>query len=251
MRPLEEFRKQGGRVIYFMDDDLLDPNALADLPSAYRKKIYSMATRHRSFLESLCNEVWVSTPFLARKYAYLSPELLVPRAQFAQAEKQEDDCFICYHGTASHRAELDWLRPIIGAVQNRQPRTHFEVFGDLAVNRLYRDFPRTSVLHPMSWPNYFDYTVGVSRDIALAPLMPSTFNPGRGPTKFFDYTRMGAVGIYTDVEPYSGFIRHEIDGILLPNDPEHWIEMIGQLVRSPERRRRIATAAAERALSMT
>ena len=85
----------------------------------------------------------------------------------------------------------------------------------------------------------------------LAPLLPGAFNAARGPTKFFDFARMGAVGIYSDVAPYRGFIRPEVDGILLPNEPAVWVKAIAGLVADPERRVRMATAARERALTLS
>ena len=49
--------------------------------------------------------------------------------------------------------------------------------------------------------------------------------------KFYDYARMGAAGIYTDVEPYRGFVRDGVDGLLLPNEPARWIDAIAGLAQ--------------------
>jgi hypothetical protein len=246
---LRRFHANGGKLIYFMDDDLMDPAALVGLPPAYAKKIRKLTINQRSTLESLCSEFWVSSSYLAEKYREWSPKLLAPRPAMANL-LQVSGTAVCYHGTASHQAELNWLAPIITAVQAAKPDTQFEVFGDHSVNKLYRDIPRVSILHPMSWSNYLSYTASVRRDIALAPLLPNPFNAARGPTKFFDFARMGAVGIYTDVEPYRGFVRDGEDGLLLPNDPALWERTIVELVEDEPRRRRMAEAARQRALEM-
>jgi hypothetical protein len=235
--------------VYFMDDDLMDPSATAGLPSLYAKKIRSNATRQRRVLEELCDEFWVATDFLADKYSSWAPRLLTPRPATRHVAPRAS-VNICYHGSASHQAELEWLVPVVRDVQRANGFTHFEVFGDHAVNRLYRDNPRTSVLHPMAWPNYLEYTAAVSRDIGLAPLLPNRFNAGRGATKFFDFARMGAVGIYTDVAPYHDFIRDGVDGVLLPNDPAVWAKVIRDLAADKPRRKRMAQAAYERAASL-
>jgi hypothetical protein len=81
----------------------------------------------------------------------------------------------------------------------------------------------------MSWPQYLAYTQSRKADIGLAPLLPSKFNAARGATKRMDYARMGAVGIYTDVQPYSDHVQHANDGWLLPNDPAVWVKTILEL----------------------
>jgi hypothetical protein len=246
---LQAFRDIGGKIVYFMDDDLMDPRATTGLPKAYRRKIDALATRQRRTLERLCDEFWVASPHLAAKYADWSPKLL-NSAPTGPTLAQHEPVMMCYHGSASHSIEIKWLAGVMRQVQAIQRSTVFEIFGDHEVNKLFRGLPRTSILHPMDWPNYLAYTGSVRRDIGLAPLLPAPFNAGRAPSKFFDFARMGAVGIYTDIEPYRGFVRHGVDGLLLPNDPVVWAATINELAADPARRQRMAAAARERALAL-
>ena len=246
---LGAFRQAGGKIVYFMDDDLMDPDATEGLPAAYRRKIDQGATRQRQIIESLCQEFWVASPYLAEKYSAWFPHLLTSAPTPATLE-QHDPVTVCYHGSASHGVEIRWLAKLMQQVQVPAGCTTFEIFGDHEVNKLFRGLPRTSVMHPMDWPNYLAYTGSIKRDIGLAPLLPGSFNAGRAPSKFFDFARMGAVGIYTDVAPYRGFVRHGIDGLLLPNEPEAWVAAINELAANPVRRQRLAAAARERALAM-
>lgn len=247
--PLQAFRQAGGKIVYFMDDDLMDRSATKGLPLAYRRKIDAWATRQRPVLEALCDEFWISSPHLYQKYRAWSPKLL-SSAPTAMTLMQDEPVTVCYHGSASHGVEIRWLVEVMRQVQVSQGCTTFEIFGGHEVNKLFRSLPRTSVLHPMSWPNYLAYTGSIRRDIGLAPLLPEPFNAGRAPSKFFDFARMGAVGIYTDVEPYRGFVQHGVDGLLLPNDPAVWATAIGELAADPARRKQLATVARERALLM-
>ena len=249
MHALRQFQRAGGQVVYFMDDDLMDPAALSGLPPNYRRRITAQATAQRRKIEAICTEYWVSTPHLARKYAAWSPKVLVPVAP-AEELRRITRVSVCYHGTSSHMAELEWLKGVVATLHAKSQCLNFEVFGDHATNRLFRSLPRIAVLHPMSWNNYLDYTASISRDIGLAPLLPSQFNDARGPTKFFDFVRMGAVGLYSDVSPYRGFIRDGVDGILLPNDPDLWVEAIVSLAQDTPRRQRMAAGARERALAL-
>jgi glycosyltransferase involved in cell wall biosynthesis len=95
----------------------------------------------------------------------------------------------------------------------------------------------------MSWPQYLAYTQSRKADIGLAPLLPSRFNAARGATKWMDYARMGAVGIYTDVQPYSEHVRHGVNGLLLPNEPEVWVQNILDLADNTELREQMRIAA--------
>ncbi len=247
VRPLEAFRLAGGQIAYFMDDDLMDERSLVNLPAAYARKIRRLATHQLDLIEKLATEFWVSTHFLAAKYARWSPAMISARPGPSLLEFKKS-IWVFYHGTASHQAELHWLIPIIKAVQERSFITQFEVFGDYKINRLYRSLPRVAVLHPMGWPTYFTYTGTIRRQIGLAPLMPEPFNEARAPTKFFDFVRMGAVGLYSDVPPYKDFIRSGVDGILLPNDPDAWTAAIIDLAADEKLRNRMAHAAYERAI---
>lgn len=241
----------GTPIVYFMDDDLFDFHVLAGLPWRYRWKIFRLAMGQKSRLLELCNEFWVSTPYLAHKYAQLNPRVIRPSPSPKLIHANPSLVKVCYHATASHRSELHWLLDVVRQVQLVSSDTHFEIFGDSQVKRLYRGLPRVSILHAMNWTQYLDWSGTIRRDIALAPLLPSPFNNARGPTKFYDYARMGAVGIYSSVAPYMGFIRDGVDGRLIDNDTAQWAQAIVALAGDLSLRRRMAVSARERALGLT
>jgi hypothetical protein len=226
--PLQKRRADLAGIVYFMDDDLLDPAAHADLAAPYAKKLATLAVSQRRWLEAEVDGFWVSTAALAAKYAILRPTL-IPLAPPPALLDARAAVRIVYHGTASHAAEIDWLRAVMTEVQAHCPHTHFMLFGDHGVNRRWRDLPRVTIVHPMRWENYLAFTASQPADIGLAPLLPGAFNAARGAVKFYDYARMGAVGVYTDAAPYHGFVRNGVDGLLLPNEPARWIDAIVRL----------------------
>lgn len=227
IKHLLRWKRAGVKVIYFMDDDLMDPLAWDGLAMRYRWKLYSEAYRFKKRLFAMVDEFWVSTPYLVEKYAWQQPVLVPPvRSESTAAIFQKPLVQVCYHGTASHAKELQWLFPVMGEVLSRNETIHFELFGDARVARQYRQLPRTSVLHPMPWQQYLAYTKSRRADIGLAPLLPSPFNAGRAATKILDYDRMGAVGIYSNGPPYHGCIEHGVNGWLLPNEQAQWVAAI-------------------------
>ncbi|GAB6139801.1 hypothetical protein JCM14076_05300 [Methylosoma difficile] len=243
----------GLQLVYFMDDDLFDRQALHGLPLRYQWKIFRTALRHRQQLMRICSAFWMTSEHLLAKYAALKPILITPTATAKTLAKPtpKDYVTVCYHGTASHQTELAWLLPIIASVQAQSENIHFELFGSGKLAQAVKQYPRVSVLHPLSWSNYLDYTRIQQRDLGLAPLLPSAFNAARGPTKFFDYARMGAIGIYSDVPPYQGFIRDGLDGCLLANDPSLWATTILQLASNGERREVLSAGVQQRLDAMT
>ncbi len=218
-------KRLGIRAVYFFDDDLFDFNVIKQLPLKYGLKIFFTAYIFKALLRRLFDEFWVSSPYLQKKYAHLNPKLRFPH-QVADSSKSSNKIIVCYHGSASHIKEIKWLFNIISEVQTKTDNVHFEIFGTASVNKRFKNTPRVSVLHPMPWENYLAYTFSHQADIGLAPLLDTKFNLGRSPTKFFDYARMGAVGIYTNNDVYNKLVKHNKNGILLINNQETWVKNI-------------------------
>ena len=240
---------------FFMDDDLLDWLPLLSIPLPYAVRLWRKVVSKRKMILSSFSELWVSTPYLAQKYAAWNPRLLRPVASGPLlvrswlGNSSSDIVRICYHGTWSHRDDMKWLAPVMAEVQRRCSSTVFEVMGGDRVARIFRGIPRVTVLPTMPWPEYLRYTQTVRQDIGLAPLRDTLFNRGRGPIKFFDYARAGAVGVYSAGPAFSEFVSHGVDGFVLQNDPDLWVERIVDLVNSPELRQSMADAAWQKVLA--
>jgi len=277
------------KFVYFMDDDLLDWRVLLNIPFSYAFRLWRKVTSKRKLILSSCSELWVSTPYLVKKYAAWNPRLIRPVASGPLLDRQWlstlnfessssatapfstpslsqtpsllpssssassttstlDTVRICYHGTWSHRDDMKWLAPVVAEVQRRCSNTVFEVIGDHRVARIFRGIPRVIVLPIMPWPDYLKHTQTVRQDIGLAPLRDTLFNRGRGPIKFFDYARAGAVGVYSAGPAFSDFVSHEIDGYVLENDSSLWVERIIELVNSPALRKKMYAVAWDKVL---
>lgn len=242
--------------ILFIDDDLLDIRALQSLPFLYSMRLWLRTTSKRSKIFKDC-EIWVSTPYLAKKYNDYKPRLLKPIASGDLLERNwnghqnhfdKKNVRICYHGTWSHRIDMEWLVPVIAEVQSRCSNTVFEVIGGKKASRLFKGIPRVDVLDVMTWSEYLFHTQNKHQDIGLAPLIDNLFNRARGPIKFFDYARCGAVGIYSRSNAYNDFVAHGIDGFLLDNNHTLWVETIVSLVNSANKCQGMARAAWQKVL---
>lgn len=246
---LRRLRREGMPMAYLMDDDLLDAKGLQELPVTYRRRLWQRITRQRTWVPELCERVWVTSDFLERKYAHLGARLLPLRPHpdlLAQLPRLQ----LAYFGSAVHQLEFAWLRELLGLLQQRLAHTHVDLFGDLNVNRLFRDLPRVRILHPMRWASYLAETGRDRCDLLLTPLLESPFNAARAPVKFIDAARCGAAGLYSDRPPYNGLIRHGVDGLLLGDHHQEWLEAIELLAGDQQTRRRLAEAGRSRALEL-
>lgn len=250
LRALGQARGFGATLIYLMDDDLLDPDLLAELPPAYRRRVRKRITGQRGRVPGLFDRIWVTSAVLARKYAHFGvvclplcphPSLLLARPRLQLA----------YLGTSVHQREFAWLRELLSVLQQRHDHTHVDLFGDLTINRQFRDLPRIRILHPMTWPSYLAETGPGRVDVLLTPLLESPVNVARAPVKFIDAARCGAAGLYSDRPPYRGFIRHGVDGLLLGDQHADWLEAIERLIHDVEARQRLAEEGRRRALRLS
>lgn len=253
-RRIEALRRELAGIAYFMDDDLLDLAAIRRAPLPYSARMAWLACRHRGWLKRIGARLWVSTPYLAQKYREWSPMLLepAPPPELLLRSAQAGDSTqlrVFYHGTGLHRDEIRWLAPIIRAVQAKSAKTSFQIFGRGSVRRLFRDIPRASVLYPLDWESYRTYCAENTFHIGLAPLLAHAFNAARSHTRFYDIVRCGAAGIYSDVAPYASFVRQGIDGLLVENHPEAWVDAILRLASDETLRGEVAARARQRAIS--
>lgn len=250
MRFVSRRRDAIRRVIYFMDDDMFDLRACRSMPLRYRLKLARLATLRKNWLRRIGAELWVSTPYLAQKYADWRPTVVAPLPLPVQRQPTRTGApasvKVFYHGSASHAAEIKWLRPIMERVLQQAPGVSFEIIGTAAVNRLYRALPRASVVHPMSWGDYQAFCLSGARHIGLAPLLPSPYNAARSHTKFFDIERCGAAGIYSNTAPFADFVRQGEDGLLVDNNPDAWVDAILRLANNAVERERLAEGARRR-----
>lgn len=230
---------------YLMDDDLPDAWRSRQLPLRYRWKIQRLFLSQRAALARICDRVWVSNQYLADRYASSGALVLTPLPLVRRPDHPEPLTYF-YHGTASHAPEHVWLLDIVRGVQAATQGLTFVTLGPAPLGRRYARVPRVLALHPLSWPGYLDALPAMRHDIGLAPLLETRFNQARSHTKFFDFTRLGAVGIYSEVPPYAQFIRHGVDGLLVANDPGAWHRAILDLAGCHERRHAMLDAARRR-----
>ena len=67
-------------------------------------------------------------------------------------------------------------------------------------------------------------------DIGLSPLTTDEFTKCKYFNKFIEYTMAGITGVYSNTEPYTFVVESGINGFLVNDDPEDWLESLGRLI---------------------
>jgi len=208
-------------VIFFMDDDVLDASAFAGMPWRYQLKLMRLSASRTTWLQQYTT-LWVSTPYLHHKYCHWQPRLLLP----SSIPVEDNFTRIFYHGSATHKADIAWLFPVISEVLHSNEQLTFEIIGGQDVYRHYKKLPRVTIVHPMSWPSYQAFISKQNYHIGVNPLVNTPFNKARSYTKFFDITRCHAVGIYSPNSCCADVVAHLHEGLIIELNPADWVEAV-------------------------
>lgn len=151
---------------------------------------------------------------------------------------------IGYMGTHSHQPDLEYVAPVLLKLLNRYPQQiRLRVWGVQPPPQLH--------LHPQvdwtpcayrSYEEFVAFFQTQSADIFIAPLVDHLFNRCKSSLKFFEYSALGAPGVFSRLEPYEEIVQHEQNGMLAYSLDE-WEWCLTRLIEDPEMRIRLATNA--------
>nr|WP_245468677.1 MULTISPECIES: glycosyltransferase family 4 protein [unclassified Mesorhizobium] len=128
-------------------------------------------------------------------------------------------------------------------------KTHDDVdlliFGNLsAEQRAFMSGARAIEYSGVSYIQYAQMIREASPDILLAPLDATRTSRSKCPNKYLEITAAGAVGVYSNLEPYSWHIDDGINGVLV-SDPDDWTTPIISLLDKKKLLRMHASARAD------
>lgn len=236
LRMLARHQARWSGVAFLMDDDIPAAWSCGELPLPYRMWTSGRYWRVHRLLAAVCDRLWVSNARLQAHYANCGAQVLTPMEPYPlQPASPSGTRRWAYLGTHIHQREIDWLLPVVAAVQARSALYGFELFGDARVARQFSRVPRVRVRAPRPWPEFVHYCRSAQLAVGVAPLLPGHFNAMRTHVKQFDITRCGAAGVFTRAEPYAPALDG-VAGALLPNDAAAWVDAIIDLLEDDQRR---------------
>jgi len=248
---LEQMFATGKPIIYELDDLITavpDDNHLkpwiketADLLPALLPR-FSAITVSTQELADVCKAY--------NPKVYVLPNLIDEQLWQASAKPVvEGPLVIGFAGTATHRGDLQALMPVLFRVA--------EKYGDSVAFRFMGDYaPECKLLPGFNYipfaESYREYGAKLPLagfDIAVVPLKDNAFNRAKSNIKWLEYSASGIAGVYADLPPYNGCIKHGETGLLAGNDPEQWFRAICLLVEDSALRQTVAVNARHEVLT--
>ena len=251
---VHQIRKDGARLVYSIDDNLLD---LETVPHHARSAV--------QYFCQVADGILVSTKYLKERLhkfnssIHVLPNTLDERLftengkRLPASRKTGAPKIIGFMGTFTHDADLmmvlQALRKILRSQTDSIQLQLVGGFSNPTVVPSFQGLP-VHVIQPnpndMSYPNFIPWMMkNLSWDVGIAPLENTIFNRCKSDIKFLDYSALGVPGIYSRVPSYKETIHHLETGYLVENTPSAWTEALAELLTNNELRTQLAFNAQE------
>ncbi len=223
------------KVIYELDDDLLEPPEDTSWGLRYRTGHLSQIIK--MFLAEV-DLVKAGSPELARRLKEKGfPVIYQPyTAKICDlpVNTANPPYRVGYFGSPHHRHDIEMVFPALLAIKELlQEQVEFEFIGC---------YPNEwQQLKACVFPYVPDYELFLKTlterrwSLGLAPLRRIPFNEAKSNSKFRDYTAAGVLGIYADLAPYRDSVMDGQNGWLAKESSEEWYEMIKKALSSTKR----------------
>ena len=233
-------KKAGKKLIYVMDDDLLNvPSYLSSAP------YYLLpSTQHNiRTIMSNCDTFLTPSPVLLEKYGKNFKHCFnIAEPSLNRINKKEDNekVKIGFAGSIDRAQDLNEILEdaITQIVDKYGDSIEIEIMGAKP------DFVDKLGLKHLPYQDGYDaYTAYMAKcnwDIGLAPMPLTEFHRCKYFNKYVEYASFGIAGIYTNCEPYIYGIRDRENGLLVNNTTEEWVNAISELIENEKLRKAIS-----------
>lgn len=256
---LEQARQLGKPVLFLMDDDLLTLHEVSDefwylapgspchgvLQNLIREAdlclTYSPGMQ-QSVLPLTSRQVLLQTSiqehWLTRAQARIDETSIDPANQTPPSPATEV-VHLAFAGGGARQEEFATLWPALVAASARwreRLHVHFWGFTPQGLEQLQSPYDCTGFT--FSYNEYLRRLTERGFDLMLAPLFTATAaKRAKCPIKFLEITAAGAVGLYSDVEPYA-VVEHGVTGYKCANTVAAWTETLLQALEQSAAQRR-------------
>lgn len=246
---LERILSSGIPVCYDIDDYLLDVPRTHPLFHNFQRT----APFIQEFLPQV-NLVTVTTEALRERIVpYNSNTVAIPNfideSAFLPACSTNDPTktVIAYMGSPTHGQDLDIIEDVLFRIRNKFGSVVEFVFWGCASTRL-AELGRV-IPFDDSYSSFLKTLGKIHFDIGLAPLADNVFNRCKSNIKWLEYSAYARSGVFSDLEPYRGSVKHGKTGMLAGKDPQDWLEALEYLITHPVERKAMGRAARKEAFA--
>ncbi len=248
-------RDRGQRIVYEIDDDLLDAEGL--ISRGYNKDIDALKARVTALAQN-ADAVTVSTEPLKARFAplnahvhyipnYLDQNLWRLAEDKAPTKPREGYVIkIGYIGTPSHDNDLAVVREAMLDVEKLYgARVEIEVIGGFQnIDPMFGK--RVGLPKKNEYPDFVEWLFKVvDWDIGVIPLVDDGFNRAKSHLKFLEYSALGLASIVSNVPTYKDVVRDRENALSVANTRQAWKKALIELIENPDLRTQLANTARE------
>jgi hypothetical protein len=240
LKIVQEAKRAGRYIIYFLDDDLLNiPETLSGIQLLRTEKARKIIKE----IIFLSDVFWCVNPYLAKKYnSFIKGKTVCGKSPFETVNIPNADAAlhdtvrILYAGSTDHREIIrTYLAPALQRLCNEMGnKIQVEFIGpDPGLYHL----PQINY-HPyfVNYDEYRKYVTERRFHIGLAPIYNNEFYKCKYYNKYLEYTSIGALGIYSNHEPYLSIVHNAVNGYLCENTSDGWYKSIKYAVLNDRER---------------
>ncbi len=234
-------KKHNKIVVYVMDDNLLEVPQNLSASHFYLKK---------STKKVINNLINISDGFISpsskliEKYSNNNQktlQIVEPSLNPIDKKNKNSIIKIGFAGSIDHADDINlMLTDVLKTIKNKyKDRISIEIFGPKT--KLHNEIE--IIEHPFldSYEEYQKKMKECNWDIGLAPLSESYFNSFKHYNKLVEYESFGIVGVYSNVEPYTFALKNKINGLVVNNDYDSWVNAICELIDNEELRNKMCS----------
>lgn len=243
-------RATGARLVYDLDDDLLNIPRAHPEAALLRPRAKTVARLVRS-----ADALFVSTEALAARVAAIRPDsVVVPNGlderlwlpPTPRPVARGPVRLLCM-GTATHDGDFALVMPALDRLAAQfGDRVEIDVLGVTARGDLPRwaRRPTLTVNGAASYPGFVNWITGQPAwDIGIMPLADTPFNRCKSSIKTLDYAALGLAMLASDLAHYRGSLADGAGGLLVANNETAWFAALSRLIRDPPMRAQLAAGA--------
>lgn len=237
-----EIRRRGARLIYFIDDNLLDlhiEEPWKTMPSDEQRMVIRYLCRFSDGIVVATDELKERLECFNKNIVVLPNALDETLFVDAMQKKSKSATFNCkvmrvgYMGTYTHYEDLMLvMAPLREFLRESQGRVMMElvgISGDRRVLECFQELPVHALVVGESsvYESFVPWAkLNMRWDFAIAPLAENLFNECKSDIKYLDYGALGIPAILSDVKNYRNTVNHGVTGWLCRNDHKSWLESL-------------------------
>ena len=247
LRLARMLRRAGKKIVYMMDDDLLNIPKEVSSAGYYNQECIQGFIRE---IIGLSDAVMSPSPILLEKYAKDGRTAIqaeepaiapIPYAPHGEGEPVK----IGFAGSIDRMGDLEQiLRDALLRVRGEfGDRVSFAFFGGKP--GFAEELGAECIPYTESYDRYRETLNGLGWDIGLAPMPETPFHACKHYNKFVEYAAAGVAGVYSDVAPYDRLRAFPGCAVLCRNEAEAWTDALRTLVKDRGAREETRRKAAE------